>query len=76
MERSHMLNSDLQRRYFNTAEAAHYSGVSQKRLEKMRCSGGGPRYFKRGRSVRYSLADLDAWMQAGAQSSTSDLVAA
>jgi len=71
-----MPTHDLPRRYFDTTAAAHYSGVSRKRLEKMRCAGGGPRYYKRGRSVFYCAEDLDAWMREGAQSSTSDLVAA
>ena len=56
--------------------AASYTSVSKKRLEKMRCAGGGPRYYKRGRSVFYSLQDLDEWMRAGAQMSTSERPAA
>lgn len=72
-----MSNTNMpQQRYFKTSGASRYCSVSEKRLEKLRCSGGGPRYFKRGRSVFYCIEDLDAWMQAGAQSSTSDLVAA
>jgi hypothetical protein len=67
---------ELPRRYFNTAAAAHYTGISQKRLEKMRCVGGGPKYYKRGRSVFYSVESLDEWMQAGAQGSTSEAAAA
>ena len=67
---------DVSRRYFDTEAAASYTSVSKKRLEKMRCAGGGPRYYKRGRSVFYSLQDLDEWMRAGAQMSTSERPAA
>ncbi|MFC6486942.1 helix-turn-helix transcriptional regulator [Nitratireductor sp. GCM10026969] len=43
-------------------EAATYLGLSKSTLDKLRCFGGGPRYFKLGRAVVYSTDDLDAWM--------------
>jgi hypothetical protein len=44
-------------------------------LAKLACVGGGPIFHKAGRSVLYTIDDLDAWAQAkiGApQRSTSD----
>ncbi|RVU07011.1 DNA-binding protein [Novosphingobium umbonatum] len=55
-----------------TSEAAAFLGVSQSTLEKLRLSGNGPRYLRiAGRSIRYRVADLDAWAEAGACQSTS-----
>lgn len=51
-------------------EAATYVGLSKSSLNKFRCFGGGPRFFKLGRSVVYSTADLDAWMADRARTST------
>ena len=43
-------------------DAAVHVGLSKSTLDKLRCFGGGPRYFKVGRAVVYSTDDLDAWM--------------
>ncbi|YBV98355.1 helix-turn-helix domain-containing protein [Phyllobacteriaceae bacterium JZ32] len=43
-------------------EAATYLGLSKSTLDKLRCFGGGPRYYKLGRAVVYNTADLDAWL--------------
>jgi hypothetical protein len=53
-------------------QAAALLKVSVKTLQGWRCRGGGPRFVKIGRSVRYQLADLDAFVQAAVRSSTSD----
>ncbi|MBO6719416.1 MAG: helix-turn-helix domain-containing protein [Rhizobiaceae bacterium] len=45
-------------------QAAEYCGVSKSLLDKLRCYGGGPVYFKLGASVIYSTDDLDAWLVA------------
>ena len=55
-----------------TAQAAEFLGLATTTLEKYRCFGGGPRYLKLGRAVRYRLADLDEWMGRRAAFSTSD----
>lgn len=47
--------------FLNTAQAAFYVGLSHRTLEKMRVMGGGPKYRKHGRYVRYHIEDLDAW---------------
>lgn len=52
-----------QRRIFRTRDAARYLGVSASTLEKLRLSGGGPRFMRLGgRAVGYDIADLDAWL--------------
>ena len=57
--------------FLNTAQAAHYVGLSRQTLEKMRRQGRGPRYRKHGRYVRYHIADLDAWSEGRSRLSTS-----
>jgi excisionase family DNA binding protein len=59
--------------FLSTAQAAHYVGLSRRTLEKMRVGGGGPKYRKHGRYVRYHIDDLDAWSGSRAKSSTSDV---
>ncbi len=46
----------------NTNEAACYVKLSRRTLEKKRLTGGGPRFIKLGRAVRYSMDDLDDWI--------------
>ena len=58
--------------FLNTAQAAHYVGLSGRALEKMRRQGRGPRFRKHGRYVRYHIADLDAWSDANGKSSTAE----
>ena len=52
-------------------EAAARVGLSKSTLDKLRVSGGGPRFAKLGRTVRYAEADLAAWVEAGKRASTS-----
>ncbi|RRH92167.1 DNA-binding protein [Mesorhizobium tamadayense] len=47
--------------FLNTAQAAFYIGLSQRTLEKMRLKGGGPKFRKHGRYVRYHIDELDDW---------------
>ena len=52
-------------KYFYTKDAAKFLGLSKQTLEKLRVVvGGGPRYRKFGRSVRYTEADLTEWADA------------
>lgn len=51
-------------------QAAAYLGLSKSTMDKLRHFGGGPRYFKLGRSVIYDVADLDAWRNDRAATST------
>jgi excisionase family DNA binding protein len=58
--------------FLNTDQAAYYVGLSRRTLEKMRTAGGGPRFRKHGRYVRYHIDDLDAWSAESGKSSTSE----
>jgi predicted DNA-binding transcriptional regulator AlpA len=51
--------------YLNSKQAATLTGFSPKALERMRHRGEGPTYAKVGKSIRYAVADLRAWMEAG-----------
>ena len=55
-----------------TPAAAAYCGLGKSTLDKLRIYGGGPIYSKIGRRVVYDLADLDRWLVAHRQSSTSE----
>ena len=55
-----------------TAAAADYLGLSPRTLERYRVTGGGPRFRKIGRWVRYVPADLANWLDDCARVSTSD----
>lgn len=57
-------------RYIRVREAAEYVGLSKSTLDKMRCFGGGPRFYKPNKAVLYRTDDLDAWMQAKVQADT------
>ena len=56
----------------DTAQAARYLGLSRSTLEKFRVYGGGPRYHKYSKVVRYRPEDLDDWLNARVFSSTSE----
>ena len=58
--------------FLNTDQAAHYVGLSRRTLEKMRTAGGGPRFRKHGRNVRYHIDDLDEWSAEHLKTSTSE----
>lgn len=51
-------------------QAAAYLGLSKSTLDKLRCFGGGPRFYKFGRAVIYDVTDLDAWKAERSRSST------
>ncbi|QUD90421.1 helix-turn-helix transcriptional regulator [Phenylobacterium montanum] len=59
-------------RCLRTPEAARFLGLSGRTLEKHRTYGTGPRYSKIGGRVVYRIEDLQAWVDRGAKSSTSD----
>ncbi|MCP9320638.1 helix-turn-helix domain-containing protein [Acetobacter persici] len=54
-------------RLLRTPEAAHFLGLSGRTLEKHRSMGTGPIYHKIGGRVVYAVADLTAWLNAGAR---------
>jgi hypothetical protein len=58
--------------YTDTEGAARFTGVSAGTLATMRVRGGGPPYSRTSpRIVRYSYADLRAWLEASKRLSTS-----
>ena len=56
--------------YFKPRQAAEYLNSSPSTLAKRRLYGGGPRFIKIGRSVRYAKHDLDEFMARNTVSST------
>jgi hypothetical protein len=59
-------------RAHSPAEAAIITGLSDRTLEALRRTGGGPPFFKFRRLVRYRRRDLLAWVEANMKSSTSE----
>ncbi len=57
--------------YLNTGQAAHYLGLSQRTMERMRTDGVGPAYRKHGNVVRYLIDDLEHWSTDRKRRSTS-----
>lgn len=56
----------------STEKAAEYlGGLKPNTLENWRSRGVGPRFIKIGRLVRYSIDDLDAYLEAHSRQSTS-----
>ena len=56
---------------FKPDEAGEYVGFTSNWLAKLRIYGGGPKYIKLGRKIRYARSDLNAWIAAGRSISTS-----
>src|SRR5262249_14404407 len=63
---------DASTKYTNTRGAAAYLTCSKSYLEKVRLTGGGPRFIKIGKAVRYRFADLDAFAEGRSHASTSE----
>lgn len=59
--------------FLDTNEAAAYLSLQRTTLEAWRCRGGGPRFVKLGRSVRYRSSDLDTWIESRTRSNTSEV---
>jgi Helix-turn-helix domain len=53
-------------------EAADYVRGSASYLNKLRVTGGGPQYIKRGSRVFYRRADLDRWLDKQVRKSTAE----
>ena len=62
----------LSEQLLTTREAAAFLRVSASFLMKSRLRGDGPRYRKIGRCVRYTEADLAAYLKQHSRSSTSE----
>ena len=72
MRTSHVSTFETANRRLRTTQAAEYLNLSKSTLEKLRLTGGGPRYAKLGKIVIYGQSDLDAWTEARMRMSTSD----
>ena len=48
--------------YLRTADAAEHCGSAKSTFDKLRCSGDGPPFIRRGRTILYDRSDLDAWL--------------
>ncbi|GAA0308518.1 helix-turn-helix domain-containing protein [Sphingomonas oligophenolica] len=47
--------------FLNTAQAAHFLGISVRSMERMRARGTGPPPRRHARMVQYHIDDLQAW---------------
>ena len=56
----------------NETEASRVLGLSVKTLRRWRWLGRGLRFVKIGSAVRYDLADLASFIEAGRRKSTTD----
>jgi excisionase family DNA binding protein len=61
--------------YLRPSEAAAYLKSSASTLAKRRLNGGGPRFTRIGRAVRYRRSDLDDFMAASLRRTTFDAAA-
>ena len=53
-------------------EAAALLHLSERTLERFRVSGTGPKFVRLGRSIRYRLTDIEAFIAARIVGSTSE----
>ena len=60
-------------RLVDTVEAAQYLGLSRSSLEKYRVYGGGPKFYKYSKVIRYRPEDLDDWLSQRLVESTSEI---
>ena len=58
-------------KFVRVRDAAQFMGVSKGWLDKKRGEGGGPKFSRVGRSIVYSLDDLEKWVAERSVSSTS-----
>lgn len=58
--------------YLTNDEAALFLKLSPRTLEKQRVRGDGPKFYKFGRRVVYSIEDLEKWAHERVCSSTAE----
>ena len=58
--------------FLNEDAAAGVLNLSPRTLQKFRVTGGGPRFAKFGKAVRYRLSELNDWAAARVKNSTSE----
>lgn len=47
---------------YGYAEAATYLGITERTLRRIKNAGGGIRYYKVGRRIEFTQAQLDEWL--------------
>jgi len=52
----------MEPRLLNTEQVASYIGLAKQTISELRVKGGGPKFCKIGRAVRYKREDLDSWI--------------
>lgn len=52
--------------------AAAYLGLAVLTLADLRCKGGGPKFCRVGRLIRYRRSALDAWVNSRSYSNTAE----
>lgn len=57
--------------YLNTAQAAHFLGISVRSMQRMRGRGDGPAPRRHARMVLYHIDDLRNWSQTRSDEKTS-----
>ena len=57
-------------------QAAALLCLSERTLERFRVSGIGPKFVRMGKSIRYRLGDVEAWIERRTVGSTSERPAA
>jgi len=62
-------NPDL---HINEKHAAEFLGISHRTLQGMRSKGGGPKFVKLKKAVRYKIADLNKWSEGNKKRNTSE----
>jgi hypothetical protein len=67
-------SKSLEPEYFKPRQAADYLNTSTSTLAKRRLYGGGPKFSRIGRAIRYAKSDLDQFMAATSVGSTSEKV--
>ena len=55
----------------DTKGASAHTGLAESTLEKMRVTGGGPKFCKLGRAVRYRISDLEEYVAERVRENTS-----
>jgi excisionase family DNA binding protein len=49
--------------FLDSDQAAEYLGLKRSTLEAWRCRGGGPKFVKMGRLVKYRFIDLENFVE-------------
>lgn len=57
--------------FLDSDQAAEYLGLKRSTLEAWRCRGGGPKFVKMGRLVKYRFIDLENFVECQMRDHTS-----